>query len=189
MGDHKTCISKNQERRVITTTRSTAVASCFSSKGGNVYQMKSLSFEDSKRLLLKRAFGSENSSCTHLGSVPDAILRKCDGLPLAIITISSLLADEHAKCEWDRVLHDIGSTLAKNTGAEKMTAILSMSYFDIPRHLRTCLLYLSVFPEDYEIEKQCLINRWIAEGFIHEVEGPTKYEIGEDYFNDLIIEA
>ena len=75
--------------------------------------MKSLSFEDSKRLLLKRAFGSENSSCTHLGSVPDAILRKCDGLPLAIITISSLLADKHAKCEWDRVLHDIGSTLAK----------------------------------------------------------------------------
>ena len=43
-----------------------------------------------------------------------------------------------------------------------------------------------MFPEDYEIEKQCLINRWIAEGFIHEEEGRTKYEIGEDYFNDLI---
>ena len=150
--------------------------------------MKSLSFEDSKRLLLKRAFGSENSSCTHLGSVPDAILRKCDGLPLAIITISSLLADKHAKCEWDRVLHDIGSTLAKNTGAEKMTAILSMSLIFLVIY-ELCLLCLSVFPEDYEIEKQCLINRWIAEGFIHEVEGPTKYEIGEDYFNDLIIEA
>ncbi|KAG2577099.1 hypothetical protein PVAP13_6NG163790 [Panicum virgatum] len=67
-----------------------------------------------------------------------------------------------------------------------MTAILSMSYFDIAHHLRTCLLYLSVFLEEYEIEKQCLINRWIAEGFIHKEEGRTKYEIGEDYFNDLI---
>ena len=179
-------LNKKYDSRVITTTRSAAVASCLSFQVGNVYQMKSLSFEDSKRLLLKRAFGSENMSCTHLGSVPDEILRKCDGLPLAIITISSMLADKHAKCEWDRVLHDIGSTLAKNTGAEKMTAILSMSYFDIHHHLRTCLLYLSVFPEDYEIEKQCLINRWIAEGFIHEEEGRTKYEIGEDYFNDLI---
>ncbi|CAO2189580.1 unnamed protein product [Urochloa humidicola] len=179
-------LNKNCESRVITTTRSTAVASCLSSLDGNVYQMKCLSFEDSKRLLLKRAFGSENLSCTHLGSVPDEILRKCDGLPLAIITISSMLADKHAKCEWDRVLHDIGSTLAKNPGAEKMTAILSMSYFHIPHHLRTCLLYLSVFPEDYEIKKQRLINRWIAEGFVHEEAGRTKYEIGEGYFNDLI---
>ncbi|CAO2189582.1 unnamed protein product [Urochloa humidicola] len=179
-------VNTNCESRVITTTRSTAVASCLSSLDGNVYQMKCLSFEDSKRLLLKRAFGSENFSCTHLGSVPDEILRKCDGLPLAIITISSMLADKHAKCEWDRVLHDIGSTLAKNPGAEKMTAILSMSYFHIPHHLRTCLLYLSVFPEDYEIKKQRLINRWIAEGFVHEEAGRTKYEIGEGYFNDLI---
>ncbi|CAL5010491.1 unnamed protein product [Urochloa decumbens] len=179
-------VNKNCESRVITTTRSTAVASCLSSLDGNVYQMKSLSFVDSKKLLLKRAFGSENLCCTHLGSVPDEILRKCDGLPLAIITISSLLADKHAKCEWDRVLHDIGSTLAKNPCAEKMTAILSMSYFHIPHHLRTCLLYLSVFPEDFEIKKQRLINRWIAEGFVHEEAGRTKYEMGEGYFNDLI---
>jgi len=90
------------------------------------------------------------------------------------------------KTEWDRVLIDIGSTLAKNPGAEKMTTILSMSYFDIPHHLRTCLLYLSAFPEDCKIKKQCLINRWIAEGFIHEEQVRTKYETGEDYFNDLI---
>jgi hypothetical protein len=48
------------------------------------------------------------------------------------------------------------------------------------------LLYLSVFLEDYKIEKQCLINRWIAEGFIHEEEGRSKHEIGQGYFNDLI---
>ena len=118
-------LSKKYDSRVITTTRSTAVASCLSFQVGNVYQMKSLSFKDSKRLLLKRAFGSENFSCTHLGSVPDEILRKCDGLPLAIITISSMLARKDAKTEWDRVLNDIGSTLAKNPGAEKMTTILS----------------------------------------------------------------
>ena len=172
MGDIKLALlNKKYDSRVITTTRRSDVASCLSFQAGDVYQMESLSFEDSKRLLLKRAFGSENLSCTHLGSVPDEILRKCDGLPLAIITISSMLADKHAKTEWDRVLNDIGSTLAKNPGAEKMTTILSMSYYDIPHHLRTCLLYLSVFPEDYEIKKQCLINRWIAEGFIHEEEG------------------
>ncbi|CAL5010492.1 unnamed protein product [Urochloa decumbens] len=179
-------LNKKYESRVIATTRSTTVASVLSSQGGNVYHMRSLSSKDSKRLLFKRAFGSETISCTHLGSVPDEILKKCDGLPLAIVTISSMLADQHARSEWDRVLDGIGFALAKNPDAENMTTILSMSYFDIPYHLRTCLLYLSVFPEDYHIEKQCLINRWIAEGFIQEEGGQTKYEIGEGYFNDLI---
>jgi len=169
--------------RIISTTRSVTVAKCCSSQ---IYEIEPLSFDDSKRLFFKRAFGSETSCYPHLEDVPDRILRKCGGLPLAIVTVSSMLTNDLAKAEWDRVLRAIGSALAKNPGAEKMTTILSMSYIDIPRHLRTCLLYLSVFPEDFKIEKQPLIHRWIAEGFIHEEGGRTKYEIGEGYFNDLI---
>ncbi|KAJ1267520.1 hypothetical protein BS78_07G062900 [Paspalum vaginatum] len=179
-------LNNDSGSRIITTTRNTTIALSFSPQGCNVYQMKPLSFSDSKKLLLKRAFGSENLSCTHLGSVPNELLKKCHGLPLAIITISSILADQHAKGEWDRVLSDIGSALARNPGAGTITTILSLSYFDCPRYLRSCLLYFSVFPEDYEIKKQHLINKWIAEGFINEEEGRTKYETGEGYFNDLI---
>ena len=82
-------LNKKYDSRVITTTRSAAVASCLSFQVGNVYQMKSLSFKDSKRLLLKRAFGSENFSCTHLGSVPDEILRKCDDLPFVWVRLEA----------------------------------------------------------------------------------------------------
>ena len=162
--------------RIISTTRSVTVAKCCSSQ---IYEMKPLSFDDSKRLFFKRAFGSETSCYPHLEDVPDRILRKCGGLPLAIVTVSSMLTNQLTKAEWDRVLSAMGSALANKPNAKKMTSIISLSYFDIPPHLRTCLLYLSVFPEDYEIEKQCLINRWNAEGFIHEEEGQTKYEIGE----------
>jgi hypothetical protein len=97
-----------------------------------------------------------------------------------------MLTNQLTKAEWDRVLSAMGSALANKPDAKKMTNIISLSYFDIPHHLRTCLLSLSVFPEDYEIAKQCLIHRWIAEGFIHKEEGRTTYEIGEGYFNDLI---
>ncbi|CAO2186951.1 unnamed protein product [Urochloa humidicola] len=169
--------------RIISTTRSVMVAECCSSQ---VYELKPLCFDDSKRLFLKRAFGSENSCYPHLEDVPDRILRKCGGLPLAIVTVSSMLTNELAKEKWDRILSAIGSALSNKPDAKRMASIISMSYFDIPHHLRTCLLYLSVFPEDYEIEKHCLINRWVAEGFIHEEEGRTKYETGEGYFNDLI---
>jgi hypothetical protein len=176
--------------RIISTTRSVTVAKCCSFQDyeiePQVYEMEPLSFNDSKRLFFKRAFGSETPCYPHLEDVPDRILRKCGGLPLAIVTVSSMLTNQLTKEEWDRVLSAMGSALANKPDAKKMTSIISLSYFDIPYHLRTCFLYLSVFPEDYKIEKQCLINRWIAEGFIHEEEGRSKYEIGQHYFNDLI---
>ncbi|CAM0911103.1 unnamed protein product [Alopecurus aequalis] len=178
--------NNNHGSRIITTTRNNGVASCCSSRGGRVYEMESLSFADSKRLFLKRAFGPQDLCYSHLEEVSNEILKKCSGLPLAIITMSSLLADQHAEDEWKRVLAAIGSALSKDPGADKMTKILSLSYFDLPHHLRTCLLYLSMFPEDSAIPKQHLIRMWIAEGFIREEQGRSLYLVGESYFNELI---
>uniref|UniRef100_A0ACD6AAX0 Uncharacterized protein n=1 Tax=Avena sativa TaxID=4498 RepID=A0ACD6AAX0_AVESA len=179
--------NNNLGSRIITTTRNNAVASCCSSQQDDyVYTMKPLSFTDSKRLLLKRAFHCEDSFHPHLEKVSKEILEKCAGLPLAIITISSLLADQYAIDEWNRVLSAIGSGLSNDPNAENMRKILYLSYIDLPHHLRTCLLYLSIFPEDCRIEKHRLISRWIAEGFIHEEQGRSTYEVGERYFNDLI---
>ncbi|XBJ23164.1 hypothetical protein VPH35_001399 [Triticum aestivum] len=178
--------NNNHGSRIITTTRNTEVASCCSSGGGHVYKMEPLTFDDSKRLFFRRTFGPEDLCHPHLEKVSNDILRKCSGLPLAIITVSSLLADQHAEDEWKRVLAAIGSALAKDSGADKMTKILSFSYFDLPHHLRACLLYLSIFPEDSTIWKQHLIHMWVAEGFIHEKQGRSRYEIGESYFNELI---
>jgi hypothetical protein len=47
------------------------------------------------------------------------------------------------------------------------------------------LLYLSIFPEDYEIKRDRLVRRWIAEGFITTEGGQDPREVGEGYFNDL----
>lgn len=61
-----------------------------------------------------------------------------------------------------------------------------MSYFDLPLHLRTCLMYLSIIPEDFKISRKRLVNRWIAEGFVSCIDGISITETAERYFGDLI---
>ncbi|KAL6622438.1 hypothetical protein ACP70R_032317 [Stipagrostis hirtigluma subsp. patula] len=175
--------------RILTTTRIVSIAkSCCSPHHDHVYEITfDGSTDSSKSLFFKRIFGSEDMCPPQLKEVSNEILEKCSGLPLAIVTIASLLASKAStKEEWDRVHNSIGSTLEKNPDVEEMRSILSLSYDDLPYHLKTCLLYLSTFPEDYEIRRDQLVKRWIAEGFINMEGGQDLEEIGECHFNDLI---
>lgn len=173
--------------RIITTTRKADVAkACCSSSSDHMYQMKPLDVVDSERLFLKRIFGSEECP-PYLKEASNEILRKCGGLPLAIITLSSFLASKALTLDqWNTVANSICYTLENNHDIEAMRKILSISYVDLPQHLKTCLLYLSIFPEDYTIKRRRLIIRWIAEGFIQEENGRNVQDVGESYFNELI---
>jgi disease resistance protein RPM1 len=120
--------------------------------------------------------------------ISEKIIKKCGGVPLAIITTSSLLANKLGNIkEWYEFCESIGSGLESNPDMENMRKILSLSYYDLPAHLKTCLLYLSVFPEDYVIDKDRVIWRWIAEDFVPPVEGGRSlFELGESYFIGLV---
>uniref|UniRef100_A0A0D3FSV9 Uncharacterized protein n=1 Tax=Oryza barthii TaxID=65489 RepID=A0A0D3FSV9_9ORYZ len=60
-----------------------------------------------KLLEKKRIFDSEENCPSHLVEASNAILRKCGGLPLAIITTSSLLANKNKTDQWDRIQRSI----------------------------------------------------------------------------------
>jgi hypothetical protein len=172
---------------IMTTTRILKVAE----QAGGAYMMKPLCLENSRKLLYRRIFGNEEKyKCLdeHLTEVSDRILKKCAGVPLAIITVAGLLANRaRDKMDWYEVCNSIGTGLEYGLDVENMRKILAYSYYDLPPHLRTCLLYLSVFPEDSAIEKFRLIWMWIAEGFVqHQEKGKGLYELGEYYFNELI---
>ncbi|VAI63692.1 unnamed protein product [Triticum turgidum subsp. durum] len=141
----------------------------------------------SRHLFHRRLFKSDEDCPLYLQKVSEQILRKCHGLPLAIIAISGLLANkEKTEHLWNQVKDSIGRALERNPNVKGMMKILSLSYFDLPLYLKTCLLYLSVYLEDSTIKKKGLIRRWIAEGFIHSEGRYTAYELGERCFNELL---
>ncbi|XP_066339843.1 disease resistance protein RGA5-like isoform X1 [Miscanthus floridulus] len=80
----------------------------------------------------------------------------------------------------------LSTTLTSSGTKEMMNEILHFCYDSLRQHLKTCLLYLSMYPEGYIISKAALIRRWIAEGFICTASEEDTEEIADSYFNDLI---
>uniref|UniRef100_A0A8R7U410 NB-ARC domain-containing protein n=1 Tax=Triticum urartu TaxID=4572 RepID=A0A8R7U410_TRIUA len=187
----KCAFSKNSlGSRVIMTTRIFSVSEACCSSAGDIYRMKPLSNDVSRRLFYERVFSSDKGCPHELMEVSKHILKKCGGIPLAVITIASLLANNHRmkpKDQWDTVLNSIGRGLTEDRSVIEMKKILLFSYYDLPSYLKPCLLYLSIFPEDHEIIRGKLILKWISEGFVYSEEEETSlYELGDYYFNELV---
>ncbi|CAK9151310.1 unnamed protein product [Ilex paraguariensis] len=173
--------------RVLLTTRmfDVARASCLKSLG-YMYEMKPLSNNESWELFCKKTF--EDQHCPqHLKVFAQNILRKCEGLPLAIVAISGTLAlkDKSRIDEWAMAQRNLSVALEGSYKFERMIKLLSTIYYDLPFRLKFCFLYLSMFPEHQEIEKMRVIRLWIAEGVVKERGKQTLEEVAEGYFNEL----
>jgi hypothetical protein len=86
------------------------------------------------------------------------ILNKCDGLPLAIVTIGSFLAEQETKSavEWRKLDAHITAEMEMNPKIGLIRAVLMKSYDGLPYYLKPCFLYMSIFPEDCNISRRRL---------------------------------
>ncbi|KAM3351036.1 hypothetical protein ACQJBY_023206 [Aegilops geniculata] len=182
---------KNCGSKIIVTTRINTVAKAASFSEYFVHHMKPLKPKASEKLFVKKVFGStENGTCPpEFKETMDAILKKCGGLPLAIISIASLLPSYRSAESiemWERVSRSIGSQMEIHPTLQAMMQLITLSYDYLPHHLKACMMYLSIFPEDYVVTKDRLLHRWIAEGLVTEKRGLTLLEVAEEYLNELI---
>ncbi|KAF8017818.1 hypothetical protein BT93_H2885 [Corymbia citriodora subsp. variegata] len=169
--------------RILITTR-TADVGTGSFNQSTVYKLEPLSLEESWSLFCKKAFHG-NSCPPHLENLSRQILKKCEGLPLAIVTIGGLLSTKDGQ-EWEMISRSLAAELESNDRMQNFRKILNLSYNDLRCNLKSCFLYLGVFPEDHVIECMRLIRLWIAEGFVEERERMTREEVGQRYLRELI---
>ncbi|CAL5004585.1 unnamed protein product [Urochloa decumbens] len=135
-------------------------------------------------------FGSQDACPSELKEASSEILKRCDGLPPAIITMASLLAccqPTRLEGQWEYIKNALAATkFAPNSDYEDMMYILNLSYKNLPRHLKACFLYLGSYPEDHEIDRVQLVRRWVAEGFVSNSVGQDVWDVADSYFNELV---
>lgn len=173
--------------RIIITTRNVDVANfCKRSSCDIVQELQTWSSEMAWMLFCKKAFSAEKvvGCCPQeLEQLSLAIVSKCQGLPLVISTIAGLLSTkERVQFEWRKVLNNLNSEYEKTD----IPKILSLSYLDLPYHLKLCFLCFGIFPEDNRIYYRKLYKLWIAEGFVKERKNKTLEEVAEEYLDELI---
>ncbi|KAG9135406.1 hypothetical protein Leryth_007171 [Lithospermum erythrorhizon] len=181
--------NKCGSRRVLITTRNSELSQAASNTedGGFVYPLKPLREKEARGLFCKTTFGDSTSCPQHLTRACQNILRACEGLTLAIVVMGSTLATKSRRTEeWELFYRSIGEVYESNTKMNVMMKLLSLSYYDLPNHLRICLLYLSIFPEDAFIEKMRLFRLWTAEGLVQQIQGMTIEEVAEGYLYELL---
>ncbi|XP_034700909.1 putative disease resistance RPP13-like protein 1 [Vitis riparia] len=168
--------------KIIVTTRSTKVASAM--RAVHTHCLGGLSSEDGWSLFKKLAFeNGDSSGHPQLEAIGEKIVHKCQGLPLAIKAMGSLLRSKVEAREWDDVLNSELWDLP----TDAVLPALRLSYYYLPSHLKRCFSYCSIFPKDYEFEKEKLVLLWMAEGLLEQSKSKKRMEeVGNFYFQELL---
>ena len=115
------------------------------------------------------------------------LAKKCRGVPLAAKFLRGMMCRKKEKSEWLTLLNN--EILNSPHGSNEMLPILKLSFDHLPLpSLKQCFAYCSIFPKDYEINKEELIQLWMGEGFLQPNQGSclVMEDIGNMYFDILL---
>ncbi|XP_050141348.1 putative disease resistance protein RGA3 isoform X7 [Malus sylvestris] len=129
-------------------------------------------------------YGKEVNESNKFEDISREIVKKCKGLPLAAKTLGSLMRNKRTRREWQDVLRSKIWDL--EDVEQKVFQPLLLSYYDLTPTVKCCLLYCVVFPKDYEFDRDCLINLWMAQDYLNSKGNKDKGMIGQTYFDNLV---
>ncbi|XP_041999707.1 putative late blight resistance protein homolog R1B-16 [Salvia splendens] len=154
--------------RVLLITRMQGVVEGVGLESGiDSMDMRLMDKDESWDLLREKVFATEPCSF-QLEKAGRKIAEKCDGLPLTIIKVAHLLSGSEKTVEyWNE-----GATRDKHqvfkAAYDEVSKVLYPSYENLPHHLKMCLLYMGVFPQNAEIPTSKVVNMWLAEGLLEQ---------------------
>ncbi|RWR75117.1 putative disease resistance protein isoform X1 [Cinnamomum micranthum f. kanehirae] len=152
--------------KIVLTTRRQEVCEAM---GAHTVKVETLCRNESWEL-----FKSSMGNVELLPEVEDVaklVAEECCGLPLAILTVGKAMFGETRVRIWERTLKKLREAKLEEQGMDRVFKILEFSYTQLKKPIvKSCFLYCSLYPEDYEIPTVELIDYWLCEGLIDEQE-------------------
>ncbi|XP_021820329.1 putative disease resistance protein RGA1 [Prunus avium] len=183
--DLVTCLSKLQSARgsvVIVTTRSATVASITEV----ILQrcvLGSLSIDDCWAILKKRAFPYGSAPIANdQETIGREIAKNCAGVPLVAKVLGSMMRSID---DWLEIQKSKIWELPE--GDERIMSVLKLSFDHLKSpFLKQCFAYCLKFKKDFKIEREDLIQLWMAQGFLCSSPNKDMEDIGDEYFMILL---
>ncbi|GKV18584.1 hypothetical protein SLEP1_g28944 [Rubroshorea leprosula] len=156
---------KNVRSRVLITTRSEKVACTMGTLSEHMHHLEKLADGDCWSIIKQRAFVSSSFSL-ELEGIGRDIASKCRGLALAANVIGGSLCNSRKKDDWLLVKNsnEVWGSIEEANGVLR---VLQLSFNRLPTLvLKQCFAFCSIFPKGFVLEKEMLIQLWMAEGFL-----------------------
>ncbi|CAN8325970.1 unnamed protein product [Cochlearia groenlandica] len=172
------------KRKVMFTTRSTAL--CNNMGAECKLRVEFLGKQHAWELFCDKVGRKDFLESPSIRKLAETIVSKCDGLPLALITLGGAMAHRETEEEWIHASEALNRNPAEMKGMNYVFTLLKLSYDNLESDLlRTCFLYCALFPEEHSIEIEQLVEYWVGEGFLFSCHGVNTIYKGYFLIRDL----
>ncbi|KAL7236193.1 hypothetical protein ACSBR1_019452 [Camellia fascicularis] len=167
--------------KLVLTTQSSEVCTKMNC---SIVEIELLTEEEALNLFMKNVEGHQTVLTPEVKEIAKEVAKKCSRLPLAIVVMAGCMRGVNDIREWKN---------ARNAQQlmgieERLFEQLEFSYSRLKNEQeKHCFLYCALYPEDHDIDRQELIEYWIAEGLISEMNSiEAMFNEGHTILNKLI---
>uniref|UniRef100_A0A0D3H5B8 Uncharacterized protein n=1 Tax=Oryza barthii TaxID=65489 RepID=A0A0D3H5B8_9ORYZ len=153
--------TKHKCTRFIVTTSSEEVAEVMQTIPS--YKLGGLSEDDCWTLFSEKAFGGRDAIIhswqTKIGK---AIVKRCMGMPILAQSLGLMVQNQDMETWLAAGNDELWELVERHSLETEVFSSFKQIYYNMSLMLKSCFLYLSVFPRGSDIDKDELIRQWIA---------------------------
>ncbi|CAI9270946.1 unnamed protein product [Lactuca saligna] len=152
--------------------------------------LKGLSNDHCWHIFKERAFVKGTSASPEPVKIGRDIVEKCAGLPLLLNVIGGMLANYNHIEKWLYIKNSKVWDLEEER--DRVQKSLELSFDNLPNSIvKQCFVYCSIFKKDTVMEREELVQLWMALGLVQADEERNKEmeDVGNDIFQILVSNA